>query len=648
MPPRRPDARQRKSRRTLVAIAAAILGALICAAPAASSAPAFARVDEALARVLERSSPESEIAIGVTLRETDFPKNGPGRRAAVSARQQQVLDALPVGGLALKRRYRSIAGFAGTANAQAIEALARNPFVETVYLDGVVHAALVEGVSLIGADVVHAQGFTGVGVKVAVLDTGVDTNHPDISDDIIAQQCFCDTHPSPQLGGCCPGGAGQSSSAEDDEGHGTAVSGIITSGGVNAGLGVAPDAEIVGVKVLASNGSGSFADIAAGLDWVLTEASDNASPAFGTRVVNMSLSDGGEYDSAAISPCTGSNTANAIDALHAAGITVFVASGNDAHAGGISFPACVADAISVGGVYDASLGGIGWGGAANCTDFSTFANKFVCHANSGSLLDLLAPNYRTDTSKMGGGVIAFGGTSASSPYAAGQAALLIDAEDTLTPEDIRMHMTANGTSVTNPANGLSFPRTDIDLALAAAVGPVCGNGTTETGEDCDDGNTGDGDCCSSVCSYETSGSPCDDADACTSGDTCDGAGTCDAGPPLVCDDGLWCNGLESCDSGPGCVAGSAPLTDDGVACTDDSCNEADDVVVNSPNPVACDDADVCTADACDAVAGCTHDPIPLCGEPIAATSNGWLAFLATAVFIGGAALLARPPRGFRR
>jgi cysteine-rich repeat protein len=423
------------------------------------------------------------------------------------------------------------------------------------------------------------------------------------------------------------------------------VSGIITSGGVAAGLGVAPDAEIVGVKVLSSTGSGSFADIAAGLDWVLTEANDAGSPAFGTRVVNISLSDGGEYDNAAASPCTGTNTANAIDALHANGIAVFAASGNDAHANGISFPACVANAISVGGVYDASLGNVGWGGTANCTDFSTVANMFVCHANSGSLLDLLAPNWRTTTSNLGGGVVGVGGTSASSPYAAGQAALMLDANAGLGPEDIRMHMTANGTNVTNAANGLTFPRTDIDLAVAAAIGSVCGNGALETGEDCDDGGVADGDCCSSSCSFEALGSDCEDGDACTDADTCDGGGACLAGSPLVCDDGLYCNGAEGCDSGSGCTAGTAPPLDDGLACTDDSCDEANDVVVNEPNAASCDDADVCTADACDALAGCTHEAIPFCGAAVAATPGRWLAFLAVGVFAGGAFLLARRRTG---
>ena len=98
-------------------------------------------------------------------------------------------------------------------------------------------------------------------------------------------------------------------------------------------------------------------------------------------------------------PGTAQNTANAIQALHALNIPVFVSSGNDGHDNGIAFPACVAEAISVGGVYDASVGGISWCGNANCstilcTDNPTSADVFVCHTNSGSLLGRI--NYVAD------------------------------------------------------------------------------------------------------------------------------------------------------------------------------------------------------------------------------------------------------------
>jgi subtilisin family serine protease len=398
----------------------------------------------------------------------------------VAAAQERVLTELQGTGFRLKRRYRSLNGFSGWAPRAAIEALSHHPEVESIYLDRAVHATLIQGRSLIGANPVHSAGFTGLGVKVAVLDTGIDTNHPDLQDDLVAQHCFCDDHPAPNRA-CCPGGGAESTSAEDDEGHGTSVSGIVTSGGVAAPLGVAPDAGIVAVKVLSSTGGGTFSDIAAGLDWVLTERAIPGSPVEGVAVVNMSLGDGGQYNNAAASPCTGTNTAIAVQALHAAGVAVFASSGNDGHDAGIAFPACVAQAISVGGVYDAALGSISWCGNATCTtilctDNPTAADVFVCHSNSGSLLDVLAPDWQTRTSALGGGVTSFGGTSASSPYAAAEAALLFDADATLTPEQVRTLLKTHGPLVTNPDNGMSFVRSDIGAAIASLQS---GSGATQ-------------------------------------------------------------------------------------------------------------------------------------------------------------------------
>jgi cysteine-rich repeat protein len=606
------------NRRSKRRLAVAVFLALVTSGTAAGQPlqrPRGARIGAALARALERPLPAEGLAIAVVLREADLPARGAERRAAVNARQQVVLDALPSGGLRLKHRYRSLAGFAGWAGRAAVEALSRRDDVELVYLDGRVHAALAQGVPLVGADTAHARGYTGAGVKVAVLDTGIDTDHPDLADDVAAQHCFCDDHPSPSLG-CCPGGDDEEANAEDDNGHGTNVAGIITSGGVASSVGVAPDAKIVAVKVLDANGDGSFSDVAAALDWVLTERGVVGGPVEGTRIVNLSLGDGGEYDDATAEPCQGSNTALAIAALHQDGVAVFVASGNEGHDAGIAFPACVAQAISVGGVYDASLGSASW---TACSDYPTAADVFVCHTNSGQLLDLLAPDWRTTTAKLGGGTVAFGGTSASSPYAAAEAAILLQADAELTPEDVRTLLKANGPQVTNPDNGLSFTRSDVGEALLQVVPPVCGNGIVEGGEDCDDGGTAGGDCCSASCGFESLGSPCDDGDACTESDFCDG-GACEPGPPLVCDDGAFCNGEETCDSGSGCLSGTPPATGDGVDCTVDSCDEDGDVVVHAPDDSLCDDGLYCNgSETCDAIDDCQPGVPPPTDDGVACT-----------------------------
>jgi subtilisin family serine protease len=588
--------------------------------PAGEVAAPGARLGRSLERALRERIPDVGLAIAVALRGDDLPPPGPARRAAIRARQERVLAVPPVGSFQLKHRYGSLSGFAGWAQRGAIEALLGHSETTLVYLDGRVHGTLAEGRVLIGAGTVEQltpTGFTGAGVRVAVLDTGIDTNHPHLSDDIAAQQCFCDNDPSPQ-GGCCPGNQAVSSSAEDDEGHGTSVSGIITSSS-SSDPGVARDADIVAVKVLSSTGGGSFSDIAAGLEWVF----DNHT-ALAIKVVNMSLGDGIEYNDPSVTPCSGSNTANAIAMLHGAGVAVFASSGNEGFDDGISFPACVAEAISVGGVYDASLGSVSWCGNASCstilcTDNNTKADDFVCHSNSDELLDILAPNWRTDTTALGGGSGAFGGTSASSPYAAAEAALLLEADPSLTPAGIRTLLQSHGPSVANPDNGLSFPRSDVAAAVSAIVSS-CGDGQVDSGEDCDDGNTQEGDCCSRTCSFEVSGSSCENGDACTTGDSCDGSGSCSAGAPLSCDDGAFCNGVESCDPVQGCQAGTAVDCSDGVTCTIDACNEATDNCDNTPDHSACDDRTFCNgAETCDPALGCQAGAPVDCVDGVACT-----------------------------
>jgi cysteine-rich repeat protein len=169
--------------------------------------------------------------------------------------------------------------------------------------------------------------------------------------------------------------------------------------------------------------------------------------------------------------------------------------------------------------------------------------------------------------------------------------------------------------VSNPDNGLSFPRTDVEALLA-----LCGNGEVEGDEDCDDGNTADGDCCSSECAYEPFGSGCDDGDACTASDACDGAGACNQSTPVECDDQLFCNGVESCDSGSGCQPGAPPVLEDGVGCTIDACDEENDVVTHTPDHAACSNSLWCDGEeVCDPASDCQPGTPPPLDDLVACT-----------------------------
>lgn len=138
---------------------------------------------------------------------------------------KEVLSAIPQGEFELIRRYRAVPALAGGATAAGVAALAAHPRVAHVALNYEVHADLAEAMPLIRADDAHdLLGVTGAGVVVAVLDTGIDTDHPLLMNHINHQKCFLDA-------GTCPGGGTTGPSAEDGAGHGSHVSGIITPTG---------------------------------------------------------------------------------------------------------------------------------------------------------------------------------------------------------------------------------------------------------------------------------------------------------------------------------------------------------------------------------------------------------------------------------
>ncbi len=127
---------------------------------------------------------------------------------------------------------------------------------------------------------------------------------------------------------------------------------------------------------------------------------------------------------------------------------------------------------------------------------------------------------------------------------------------------------------------------------------ICTHPDKPEGTPCDDAVFCNGtDMCSNGACAHT-GNPCDPGEDC-----CEVTGSCTACCSLdsECDDALFCNGAEICNAMLNCQAGASPVIDDGVPCTDDSCDEVNDVVVNTPNDANCDDGVGCTTDSCDPV-----------------------------------------------
>jgi subtilisin family serine protease len=316
---------------------------------------------------------------------------------------------------------------------------------------------MAESVPLIGGDRVHALGYTGRGVTVAILDSGVDESHPDLAGRIVDEQCFCRNSDG---SGCCPNGqtvqAGGGAAA-DDHGHGTNVAGIIGSRGVVAHTGVAPGTNLVVIKVLDRNGRFQTASqVISGLDWLIENHPE-------VRVVNMSLVTDALFEGACDSTVSFTIAfAAAINTLRQRGTITFACSGNNASPTMMSAPACVDSAVSVGAVYDSSVGPFSFFG---CFDPTTAADQITCFSNSNATLDLLAPGAIITSDGLHGGLVNFWGTSQASPHAAGSAAVLLEVRPSLTPDQIESVLKSTGKPILDPRNGVVAPRIDLLAAV---------------------------------------------------------------------------------------------------------------------------------------------------------------------------------------
>lgn len=403
-------------------------------------------------------------------------------------------------------RYRVVPALALTVDDVALSRLAADPLVEAITPDGVNYGADLQSGPIIHADTARAAGYGGYGVTVAVLDSGIATHHPDLSDDLVFQECRLVAGTCPPSGGTTATGPG---SAEDDNGHGTNVSGIITSKGTIAPAGIAPDTKIAMFKILAANNSGFFSDWIDALDDIIVNHPE-------VRAVNMSLVDNIRHPS----DCDDFQPAAtfAIGVLRSRGVLTFVSSGNNQFKDGITFPACVSSAVAVGATYDYSGSDSGFG----CTE-ATAIDKITCWSNSSASLDLLAPGALITATGLANGTSTYQGTSMAAPHAAAVAALLAQQNPALSADQIVALMTTTGVPLTDPANGRVTPRIDAYAALHSA--DADGDGLKDIADDCpltpnpaqaDGDSDGLGDACESAAGTDPATND-SDGDGCADG-----------------------------------------------------------------------------------------------------------------------------------
>jgi len=414
--------------------ALAILVALGASPEAFGAAPAYVHP-----RVRQDLAATGTARVIVSLWDDALPqaraKDWPDRIPAVQELARRAIAAAPK--FQVYRQYQIFPFLAGSVDEAGLAQLAACPLVEGVYPDFEVKATLNQSGPLIGQPQAEAAGYTGTGIGIAIIDTGIDYTHPDLGG------------PAPYPNAKVTGGydfVNNDTDPRDDEGHGTHVASI-AAGTDTTYRGIAPGARLLAVKVLDANGSGAMSVVMAGVEWCIQHKTD-----FNIRAINMSLGISVEYTDPA--DCNGFPEAQAIEDAVAAGMLVAASSGNDGYLRGISFPACITAATSVGATYDETRDG-------GTVDTTTY------YSNRGELVDLLAPGSFIMAAKLGGGFIEHEGTSMAAPHVAGAAAVLAQ-KGLATPAAIEQRLKLTGKQIVDPLTDLQTPRIDVQQALQGA------------------------------------------------------------------------------------------------------------------------------------------------------------------------------------
>lgn len=308
----------------------------------------------------------------------------------------------------------ALIGFAARIPEALFDRLRADPLVKSIEIDREAHAFMGRpggGGGGGGGEVVPwgvarvGGGLDASGVDIYIIDTGIDSDHPDLAASIAGGFAAVNCK-----------GRNCNQAWDDDNGHGSHVAGSAAAIDNDIGvIGVAPGATLYAVKVLNSQGSGSFSGIISGIDWMTSQVQASGRPA----VANMSLGGGGSKSGT----CTGSGFSGS-DSFHQAictaknaGVVFVVAAGNDGADAANAVPAAYDDAVITVSATNSSDDWPSWSNFGNDAASWTF--------NNSAPVAIAAPGVSILSTWNNGGTNTISGTSMASPHVAGGAALFL-------------------------------------------------------------------------------------------------------------------------------------------------------------------------------------------------------------------------------
>lgn len=336
------------------------------------------------------------------------------------------------------RRFQFLPAIAMTMDANALDAARSYDDSVKVWKDWPVEPYLSDSGPMVGADRAHGGGYTGRDTWIAVIDTGVDIEHPFIAGRPIAEACFADR---------CPNGRKKMTgdgAARPVHSHGTHVAGIALGRG-DGMSGVAPDAGLIAINVFNPDGGARNSNILAALDWLIGIAWTRP-----VTIASVNMSLGAPVHRSW--PCEDQLYDLAAEYLARRDVVIVAAAGNESKADGISHPACVEDIVSVGAIDKGS--------------------RIARFSNSAPILDMLAPGVDINSSvpRSRGGKAPFEeypGTSMAAPHVAGAYAVLRQAAPFRSIKDLYRALVGSGEDIRDRRNGITKPALDVAGALEA-------------------------------------------------------------------------------------------------------------------------------------------------------------------------------------